>query len=90
MACQLKTEPLEFLHLQTVQQVRDSEGLLYNIGYRGPFTTMSDSARLDVQLPEHIDVHVTVGSVIVYRANPPTVVDCCATFEDFDARYDHD
>ena len=88
MPCQAKTEPLEYLHLTTVQQVRDCESLLYGIGYRGTFATTGDSARLNVDAPDAVAVNVALGDVIVYRTTPAPQIVSCKTWDEFNATFD--
>jgi hypothetical protein len=89
MPCQAKTEPLEYLHLTSVQQVRDSEKLLYDIGYRGSFTTTNGAGRLELSAPDAVPVSAAVGDVIVYRTSPAPQVVACKTWDEFVATFDY-
>jgi hypothetical protein len=96
MSYQLIPEPdVESLLLQTVQQCRDAEKMLYDmLGYRGSFSTtqhgsggvITESARLDLVADGKVPVSTGTGEVIVYRASPPEVV-ACMTQAQFDVTY---
>jgi hypothetical protein len=88
MPCQAKTEVLEFLHLQTQQQVIDSFNLLLSIGYEGTLTVTGTSAKIDMQMPDGVPVTVAVEDVILYRTSPAPQVVSCKTWDEFTATFD--
>jgi hypothetical protein len=79
---------LQYLHLETVQQVLDSHQLLYNIGYRGSLNTSGESARIDMQMSDAVTVGVAVGDVILYRVSPAPQIVSCKAWDDFNATFD--
>ena len=88
MPCQVKTEPLEYLQLETAQQVIDSYNMLRGIGYAGTLFTEGEVARIHMTMPDAVTVEAAVGDVILYKTSPaPAVVDCVSA-QEFTTGYD--
>jgi hypothetical protein len=88
MPCQAKTEVLQFLHLETRQQVIDSFDLLLGIGYEGTLAVSKASARIDMQMSDGVPVSVSIGDVFLYRTSPAPQVVSCKTWDEFNATFD--
>jgi hypothetical protein len=88
MPCQAKTEVLQFLHLETKQQVIDSFNMLLGIGYEGTLAVTATSAQIDMQMPDGVPVQIALGDVFLYRTSPAPQVVSCRTWDDFNATFD--
>lgn len=88
MPVQAKTEPLEFLYLETTETVFAAFTLLHGMGYRGSLSTVAGvGARMELSMSDAVTVSAAVGDVILYRAEGPTVI-ACMSLEAFTAGYD--